>query len=325
MAEALILGAGFSKAAGLPLTKELFDELPTEPIEHQSLVVQHEAVRTAWLRWSAANPGKGTEEWMSELYPDRTSADSIWPSVLRFLTARLVLGLKERAKAEYFHDIFTSVHSEIHRLFWARILKAGDLRSVVTTNYDILIEQGLRPRYESDRYAPLCHYGGWPGPEQRFRKILNPLKRESEALLMGNEVSLFKLHGSLNWSFEPHDFKIHGDLRAAFRKTTKAGHVAIVPPIPEKQLPDEFALVWKYAAQALRKARTWLVCGYSFPSYDMAVEQFFHDVIREGVVERIVILDPGADSIKAKLLNYKPTLSVKALPGLQDALQLTEW
>ncbi len=325
MAEALILGAGFSKAAGLPLTKELFDQLPVEPSEHQNLLAQHESVRAAWIHWSSLNPGKGTEEWMSELYSNRETDGSIWPKVLRFLTARLVLGLKERQKAEYFHDVFTSVQSDIHRQFWTRILKEGEIRTVVTTNYDILIEQGLRPRYESDRYAPLCHYGGMPGPEQWYRKMLNPIKNESEAVLMGNDISLFKLHGSLNWAFEPHDFKIHGDLRAAFRKTTKAGHVAIVPPIPEKQLPEDFAVVWKYAGQALRKSRSWLVCGYSFPTYDIAVQAFFRDAIREGVVERIAILDPWAADIEKKLLSYKPSLTVKTLPGLQDALSLASW
>lgn len=89
---ALIAGAGFSKAVGLPLTREIFNEIPHEPNPTADIIGQHEMVKLAWLTWSSNHPNLGSEQWLKEIYVNRSvseSADKDWHDTIRFLTARL--------------------------------------------------------------------------------------------------------------------------------------------------------------------------------------------------------------------------------------------
>src|SRR6202040_290832 len=84
----------------------------------------------------------------------------------------------------------------IHRQFWDTILgKTNDL-TVVTTNYDILIERALRHR--PMRRSPGCFYGGLPRP-QHLKGAAQPFSvRSPERLIeMTGTIPVYKLHGSL--------------------------------------------------------------------------------------------------------------------------------
>jgi hypothetical protein len=83
----------------------------------------------------------------------------------------------------------------IHRQFWDTILgKTNDL-TVVTTNYDILIERALRHR--PMRRSPGCFYGGLPRP-QHLKGAAQPFSiRSPERLIeMTGTIPVYKLHGS---------------------------------------------------------------------------------------------------------------------------------
>lgn len=323
-----ILGAGFSYAAGLPLTKYLFDcdSLPLAFTDRS--VERHTEVLAAWRKWSSQRVEPNAEEWLRLLYEKHPleffEFGTTWENALDFAMARLVRLPRRSNKAPYYHGITTSVASEAHRMFWQKLRGKYQLRSVVTLNYDILAEQGLKATYSKHRTAPLCHYGGFPRP-QKVRKMTNVAKGEFEEVDLGEEIALFKLHGSINWVIEPHapdTQKIHDDVRAVFRETRELGVPRIIPPVPEKERPEWLSEVWRCAEDALRMSQLWFVCGYSLPEYDEPVRDLFSKASRRAFGLRIIIADPFAEAVKANWERIVPKgTEFRLLSGLPECLK----
>src|SRR5262249_13520872 len=133
---------------------------------------RNRAVLKAYSNWKLKNPGKNGEEWLSFAFENRNMAigtEVAWEDAVAFALARLVK-LPKGKNAHYYHGITTSVESEVHRSFWKFIRSRYAVRFVATTNYDILIEQGLKSHYSKERSAPVCRYGGFPA-NQFVRKM----------------------------------------------------------------------------------------------------------------------------------------------------------
>lgn len=326
MKTAVILGAGFSYIAGLPLTKDLFDSADLPHTRTKKAIARFEEVRIAWQSWKKVNPGGTAEEWLRLIYDARPFATygTTWEDALDFALARLVR-LPYGSNAPYYHGITTSVDNVTHRQFWTFVRTRFHLHAVVTMNYDILAEQGLKENYSKHRTAPLCFYGGFPY-HQFVRKMTNAAKKEYEDVRLGHEVALFKMHGSINWAEEPHGFKIHDDVRAVFRETREHGYAAVVPPMPEKVQPDWLTKVWQHAETTLGSSQAWIVCGYSLPDYDVALRDFFTRAAQKASGLRIYILDPNSHALRNKWAAITPAATViHSLPGLPDALSPKYW
>lgn len=324
MIASAILGAGFSSVAGLPLTKDLFDELPIAKSKRAQR--EYQEVLTAWSWWKENNPDGNAELWLRSLYDNRwfSTLGTTWENALDFAMARLVkIGVG--TKAAYFHGICTSSDNEIHKTFWKTLRKKFVLKQVITMNYDILAEQGLRDEYTKERRPPICYYGGFPY-QQVVKKVKNPATHDYENVELGHEITLFKMHGSINWADEPHGFKIHDDVRAAFRVERKRGSVAIIPPLPGKEIPSWLESVWKQAEEALASSQVWIVCGYSLPDYDEALKEFFKRAAHKTSSLRIYILDPGSEQLVQRWKNITPfTTNIRGLPGLPIGLEEKYW
>jgi hypothetical protein len=114
------------------------------------------------------------------------------------------------------------------------------------------------------------------------------------------------MHGSINWANEPHAFKIHDSVHAAFRTDKRLGELAIVPPLPEKEMPPWLYNVWKEAEGSLIKSNTWFICGYSLPTYDLALEEFFQRAAHQVNGLTIYISDPKSKELKERWKNISP-------------------
>lgn len=313
----LFTGAGFSFSAGLPLTKDLFAEIPHSPYSNNKAVF--EQVRLAWLRHGAS---KNPEVWIKEVYLERDNLPEFkygvsWEDVQDFLMARLVK-LPKGSNAHYYHGISTSIDSRVHREFWSKLRKTFHLKTVITTNYDLLIEQGLKSEYKVERIAPICYYGGYPYL-QVVRKMTNVTTNESVDLKLGHEVELIKLHGSLNWVQEPHGYKIHDDVRAVYRKSRGLGKPRIIPPLEEKEQPEWSFDIWNAAEAALTKTDTWFVCGYSFPHYDLAINKMIARCGSKHERLKVIIADPNSNGVKGNMEVLLPkSTEYQLLPGLPD-------
>ncbi|HTW83952.1 MAG TPA: SIR2 family protein [Candidatus Sulfotelmatobacter sp.] len=133
--------------------------------------------------------------------------------------------------------------------------------AVVTTNYDIIIERGLR--FKPTRRSPGFHYGI---VGERLEGAL--FRGHGQDTSTSGRVPLYKLHGSLSWSLAPGGrIMRYVDCRPAI-----TGRAFIVPPVREKPVaPRGLEHVWSGAASVLAAARRLIVIGYSAPEYDWAV------------------------------------------------------
>ena len=300
---AVILGAGFSVVAGVPLANQLLDHRPdVDRVTRQALV---DRVVARWGTWQSTTGGT-TEEYLAEL--ERTDQvafrDAVWfvglavalqMGQLRFVGANLTITKHNLARRS-----FPALET-----FWDILFGALTDVSVVTTNFDILAERGLRhvPRPRVKR--PGFHYGF--GPES-FAGGGYPSYAHIQKIRADGNVPLFKLHGSVSWSVRDGELVKYHDCRPAIR-----GDAAIVAPLVEKTVPEYLRPTWATARQHLARARTWIVVGYSLPWYDKAVGSLFEEATRSDTTIHVFDPDPGVASRFRAL-----THDVHSHPGLPD-------
>jgi len=211
----------------------------------------------------------------------------------------------------------------------------GELRvhgreiAMVTVNYDVFADVAI---YNAGSRPYYC---------------LNP-KRGAE----GDEISIAKLHGSLNWhgcwrcgrvNASPHIdqfaakhlagrngqhvlcFKDWGEWSRDARCSCgrREQQPLIVPPVEDKnRFTDRLRVIWDHAETLLEQAETILVAGYSFRRIDSAV----NDLLLKGIERRQVrVILANADAcarnrIKSELCRASGHLSFEELDDFFSAL-----
>jgi NAD-dependent SIR2 family protein deacetylase len=173
----------------------------------------------------------------------------------------------------------------------------------ISTNYDILIDNALtslspnRPGKNLDYGVDFTNFlkpGGWarPGPDA---------------------VSLYKLHGSLNWLYcaicttltlTPNvkgviDLITDADTNRDRAICMVCGSIMtpiIVPPTFYKDMSRVFlSLIWNKAENALIKAEHIIFCGYSFPDADMHIKY---------LLKRIQVNRPDPATLRFTVINH---------------------
>lgn len=316
---AVIVGAGFSKAAGLPLTGAL---LNTQfYLSSNGARARAEDILSIWEKWKEANPSAGVEQFIGAVY-ERRVPGAFWQTLVEVIQAVLATprgpDWPTRRSPRYEGRITVPIRCRAHEVFWEAVLRRFDLQAVATTNYDLFVERGLRHR--AIRSMPGVHYGGVKRP-QILVGTAQPFSvhKQDRIVEMEGAIPLFKLHGSLNWSFKnvgPTELQMYQDPRASFRK---GGDAAIVPPLPEKIAPSWLKEIWIQCEQALKTCQEWIVVGYSLPVYDVALSQMFQ---RAGVaVKKVWLLDPyGRGAIESRWQTAAPGATIVCLAGLPEAL-----
>ena len=207
-----------------------------------------------------------------------------------------------------------------HDKFWDIVTGNFELIGVVTTNYDLSIERGLRHRKMMRSDRPGVHYGGISRP-QILKGLAQPFTTQKPDRLveLSGEIPLFKLHGSLNWAFEAGRLVMYQDMRPSFRN---GGDAAIIPPLPEKSIPDWMHQVWREAKQILSKSDIWVVCGYSLPDYDIAIRNMVTEAAEDSTnMKKIIIIDPNSNKLKKRWETISTKPDILCLPGLPDGLR----
>jgi len=309
----VILGAGFSCLGGVPLALQLFDERPeVDRVSRERLV---ESVVGRWEKWRLRNGGS-PEEYLSELEQDSPHG---YQEAVRFVALRIALPM---GKIEYVggrgptltrHNVNRTTGIPSHEHFWTSIFSRTTDVAVLTTNYDILPERGIRhvPRLRVHR--PGFHYGA--GPERLAGGGYLSYAHIQEIAVSGR-VPLYKLHGSISWSVRDGLLVKYHDCRPAVR-----GDAAIVAPITEKRLPQFLDPIWRGAASCLAASRLWIVAGYSLPSYDLAVRR----LLRDNAVHNphIHVFDPRPE-VAAAFSDLLPGSPVRPHGGVPSGLQELE-
>ncbi len=307
---AIFLGAGFSAPANVPLASQLFDAEPdVDRVTRQRLV---DRVLHRWRHWRREHSGS-PEEYLAELQETSGGAwsDAQWyvALVIALRVGRVELvGSKPTITR---HNLNRTTGVPTHEEFWTAVFKKTQTVSVLTTNYDILPERGIRhmPRPRVPR--PGFNYGWGPEP---LAGGGYPSYSHIQKISVVGTVPIYKLHGSISWSHRNDELVRYHDCRPAIR-----GDAAVVAPVVAKSLPAYLEPVWANARRALLSSHTWLIVGYSLPAYDGLVRGLLQESAPDDVVVHVFDPDPGVAGRFRSLLEGCTVVSHGGLPdGIAD-------
>jgi hypothetical protein len=352
-----ILGAGYSHVAGAPLTRDLFTSRGVA-VPSEAAARRFQTVWKDYEAWRSENPSRNPEEYLADL--PRHGRSAAWTAneryVLRHSDREATAAIETRGSTLPFPDlpvparvippfewavellaavlatplpsdttvtnfrygarVMFPLRCDSHSAFWREVIGKASHVAAITTNYDILIERGLRHRPMTRVFGPGCYYGGIPKP-QLLRGSQLPWAYQGNYIELEGAVPVYKLHGSLNWSRASDGLDLFQDLRPAFRG---GGDAAIIPPVPEKETPSWLQPVWSSAAEELARASIWIACGYSLPSYDVAIIELLRRAVTAGNLRRTLVLDPYASDICGRYSTIAPSGQVMPLGGLPEGI-----
>jgi hypothetical protein len=324
---ACFLGAGFSYPAGVPLARDLFRQSWVLALSERSKN-RFDAVLEHYAAWQGAHPHEHAEKYMALLFTGNAGTNPPrWEWIVEYVGAVIASAHTPSASLNrnprYSNRVNRPFYCDAHRHFWDTLLGVSNDISVVTTNYDILVERLLRHRPMQRPKSLGCFYGGLERP-QILTGAPQPFSRfaQDRIIEMTGSIPVFKLHGSLNWTLDGKSVLAYQDMRAAFRH---GGEAAIIPPVPEKSVPVWLQQIWKEAATALSLADVWIVCGYSMPDYDTHVRQLLQSAGGTRSLP-VLILSPDADDLVKKWEALLPLSKPVPFPGLPEGTNsLAKW
>jgi len=268
--KAVLLGAGASSCAGLPLTNHLTAQvLASDKLSDESKQILN-AIQASF---AGASPASHIEDYLSELVDwlaitarranRNVKASDVIVGANKCGSEKLLLALAE-IKQAIFDIINTEVDSETHERFIQalhRPMRPGKESSsgaidYLVMNYDTLIEDALA-------LSKLCYSDGLEGGVSGW---WNPVAFEQNNL----DARVLKLHGSINWAEHPETatpLRIAPHLKRSKLQSSKIMIWPASTKYRETQL-DPYANLMHRARIVLNpqngSQRVLLITGYSF-------------------------------------------------------------
>ena len=318
---AVILGSGFSRAIGasMPTLSELRDSVLNElAIEPQAL-----------------DPFRGNlEQWMSFLAADQpwlTDADNLGNRSL-FERVRTALA-RSIIKAEN-ETLAFAMPDWLLRLVWTW---CDNEAAVFTFNYDTLVERCLasfgRVQTFADVYAAplMARIAAGDGSVLGADEPVGPV------------LSLYKLHGSVNWGFggllaPPNDRIVLIDSLLGWQPRTKSQAnralryrskfadltPLIIPPTYAKgPYFSNLSLraQWAQAARALKVSTNLTVMGYSFPAGDLVASQWVSSNFIGSRMDVVDIAPERAAEIRVHLPDAARGMDSSGIQAVQNYVE----
>jgi len=322
-AEVFILGAGFSRAVHGPmptvadLGRAIAARLLASP-EYAALISE----RLRVLLTEGRVPTGNVELWLSSLaerQPFETRSQALQNQALFDEITLLIVDLVRDLQKEFWR----SAPGWLHRLvrLWHRRRP-----TILTFNYDTIVEQAMEnldaPGADGDIVGAM------------LASIPRLAVQTQWGSLPAKTFRLLKLHGSLDWFWNPDDRSGDSlvraspsapehDLRAAL-----AGKVPfVVPPLATKALFYSLSLVqeiWQEAARALASTDKVIVAGYSVPMTDLATAAMISRASQNGVDWRVV--NPDAAAVRDRLVQVGiPVDAIATDAAISEWVNAYEW
>jgi hypothetical protein len=312
----LFLGAGFSRAWGLPIMKDFFQY--SKDSKHLTNDDKE------FLRGLQSRAQRGVN--MFQVGHNNLE------DILSFCLAGsdYGTGYPDASNAEYkkLCLILQKIYRQINLIAWEendhldaceRLLGISERDSspsyelsIITTNYDLMPEFCLRMGGHQF-YLP----GDWVSNDNAKTSLYQKV----------NGNLLCKLHGSINWyadhtgsaSFRVEDRLVHAEYSTteehkniwlpeiSLTNYNPPSEPIIVPPTLFKMQTDSrFQNIWKSAGESLHTAEKLIFIGFSFPESDTHIRYFLAANLYDNVDLRdIEIVDPNADDICNHLKNSR--------------------
>lgn len=288
------LGAGASKPFGFPLTSEILPKIWKEIGTGDLFAGFPNAERSA----------KRLGEDLKALLPglERASELPLITDILSLIDYSLLTStspLRRRTPADL-QRLRTLLEQAIYDVLWwpytrddlppllARWAEALSTLAqsaqippaIVSTNYDLSIETELVRAWNYDH--ELFDFGfTWRDPKSG----------ELHDRPAAPRLRLYKLHGSVNWLKCGLCDHVYVNLRGAIggygysprrteNTTCHCSHsplrpVLVTPSLVRDVREVNLLEIWRNSLELLRRARTWVLIGYSFPPEDIAVRSLF--------------------------------------------------
>jgi SIR2-like domain len=288
MGKAIVLGAGASRGVAYaqemsmpsPLDSDFFDLLQRLDQSNNkfgpavSFLIEGCLARPEERLWQSM------EKLFYSLYLRATIQDVIDDGAVQEHRARVVKNFTRALDA-----LLREAHGTCSCLYHEElILGASSEDSIITFNYDLVIERAIR------RISPkLPSLGGWlygfdarPPGSERVPKI-------------------YKLHGSSNWKRTGNRFEVRQKSWDEFGFTPgyrahTSKEAPIILPFWDKRIEEEPWLpIWRDAVAALKQSSKLIVWGYSLPTTDFKSREIFRLAANSSNLKEVIVIDPSPD------------------------------
>lgn len=292
----LIAGAGFSKLAGGPLLRELLaDEWVARSRASRNALEGIRGLLGSSVSGSSA-PSQSLETVFTTIWDEQYTGREIdlngtsYPARDLLTELRLHLG---SICAEVRLD-FRSSEAKLYEGYLRELYKESRSLTIVTFNYDTVVEQAL------DRIGLDFAYG----PQKVIRFVDE--SRQKDIDKHGEDVRILKLHGSVNWGIcrgceeAPRGADLINAVEGAYVPPRNLSCQfcdkqyllpSIVPPVLTKGTAlQPFEAIWKSARKALSRAREVVVVGYSLPPADTQALDLIRQIKGPPMRPRIMVV-----------------------------------
>jgi hypothetical protein len=327
----VFMGAGASRPFGVPLTAEILPEI-LRRLGLGTLFGRTRSARRTGRKLQdllhAFAPGLGQPRIQPPLITDVLSLidhmsangqavrPSLGPRELDSLRALLEQGLAEVLAAR--RTPRRSNPALLKRFVdWTLALAQAEGLTLISTNYDVVVEESLYARLDRDHLAREVDFGvGWYGLGE---DEVHPRPAQPR-------LGLLKLHGSLDWLRCPrceHLFiqparSVFGTDRHASaprRAACTCGyralrHVLVAPSMVRDVRDGSLLAIWQAALDALRRASRWFIIGYSMPPEDVAIRSMFLRALggRHAAPEIVLVQRKDAGGVRDRYRLLAPQL-----------------
>ncbi|AFN74226.1 hypothetical protein MROS_0985 [Melioribacter roseus P3M-2] len=332
-----VLGAGASNPDGVPLQKELLPQILNPALDE----IRNSTIGKVVIEFIEENFQFDRE---LNLYP---RLEAVFGFIDYFIQHNESLNSKYNVARireireylikliHYIVNLNTDKKSHYYHLFWKNIVDNVPNSSIITLNYDTLLEQAFETNDENESFFNKNFYLDYCMHFMNYEKIpqlkeyhywINP----REPLLLEESIEpkafkIIKLHGSLNWKYcsccnqtllttwdrkidlnrgkflgYTHPDKVEYEYRCPIDGTDF--ETLIMPPSYLKSLHHPvISQLLVEASKEIRAADKIVFIGYSLSESDLHIKALFKKNIRPGA-ELIVINPKKKESLE---LNYK--------------------
>jgi len=321
----LILGAGASHDAGIPLLAGFVDKMldftlrgkaDGVPLDEHSLKIFQRAYEIRkeldGYHGRAAFDDRNIEDILSILAFNAMGGAKKDKEKLAWIEDAIVKTIELSCTVKENHDGKSRVPGDVYQHLWYYLLKwckdkNSKFPSIITFNYDLVLERSLFHLLDNVVYNltnnPIpfqeirleYHYTHLPFREYKIdyrehvRANERPMPGTSyQEIEVQNplHIDLLKMHGSLNFPRRPVT-----DLQIPITRPVESPY--ILPPIFDKLKSSGAEGIWKCALGILRKAKNIVFVGYSLPRTDIYMQYFLKSALGPNIdLNRIFVFDP---------------------------------
>lgn len=327
-----ILGAGFSKGAGAPTQAELIQTtfdfykkskenfykknfLIFQNFLFKQLNISKKHIKSVQLEDIFTPLDRCISENAQYRGIPVKELSNIREAILDIIGKTIHLSLQNNNAEQEYIDIFAKKIISLSKKREANNYKNSDLVSVISTNWDTLVDDTIYKHIQIQKDNAVvdycCHISSLEANDETVKPGLEILGRG------GFNVKLLKLHGSLNWLQCPRCMRLYVGFQQKENKEqhscrhcdenfpeAKNNHILysnlIMPTFIKDLTNPQYKIVWQNAGIEISEADELVFIGYSLPSADFEMRQLLSRMTRKNAKITVVSYCKDKGQIQSK-------------------------